>query len=87
MSLPNEFLMQVNGHWDKTYYLRREDRDGYRLRVSDYSDEEAAARHEFPRWDAKSVERYVKEGSWIITKDLDEPDPIESSNIDLEEVL
>lgn len=87
MSLPNEFLMQVNGHWDETYYLRREDQDYYRLRNSCQSDEEAKTRHEFPRWSAESVERQVKAGSWIITKCLDEPDLSELSNIDLEEVL
>lgn len=82
MSLPNEFLMQVNGYLNVTFYLRRADEERYRIRDARQSDEEAAAQGEFPYWSIGIVENAIQDGIWLIIQDLDEP-----SNMNLEEVL
>lgn len=87
MSLPNEFLMQVNGWIDRTYYLIRVNEYHYRLRDVRHTDEEAQELGEFPLWDVKLVEDYVQSGSWIITQILDLPVPEDELNFDVESIL
>lgn len=85
MNLPNEFLMQVNGCPNVTFYLRRADEERYRLRDARQSDEEAAAKDEFPYWSIGIVDNAIQDGTWIVTQNLDEP--VFEVEVDLEGVL
>lgn len=84
MSLPDKFIMFAVG---REYYVRREDKGGYKLRSASYTDEYAESIGEYPYWDTEDIERYINNGSWQLTQDLDVPEEDVSSVGLLEDVI